>query len=815
RGEQLAQLSGHISSTHEDRLAIYGLGGCGKTALALELVYRMKEMQPERAVFWVSATTRVAFEQAYQRIATLLQILTNPESNNDVMQQVKAGLENDASVPWLMVVDNADDAGILLDPLHEDYKYRRLIDYLPRSSAGSILFTTRTKQTALKLAEVNIMALGELSKFEALHLLRSRLLPEQNSQLPDNAVIEEFLDMLHYHALAIVQAAAFINANDIPLSEYIELFRNNESESADLLSEEFEDHGRYRETNNAVATTWYISFEQIQKLNQRAANHLCFMACTASSDIPASMLAPASSMVEQTKAIGVLKAYAFLTERVHPRSGQHTHDRTRVFDVHALVHLAIRGWLQSRNQWNIWLETSLGRLAQLIPYGDPRSREKWTVYLPHATHIVDLPDALNIQGRMILLERAGECELMLGRYPAAERAYRQAVEQRERMSGKDHHDTRTGRSQLARALLHLKRPKEAEQILRVELVSKKLANTKELQHIQLTNMHNLSAALRQQSKIDEADEIDLQTGTLTEEMFGKEHELTLKSQRTIASNLRKQGHYADAENFLKETLATSITVLGTEDTATLLTLSELGLVLVDQQKYAEAERVQREELSLREKYYGDAHSDTIACRVHLGATLERQGKHAQAETLHRTALSRLQAILPADHRSVLTTTSGLAHTLQSLGKYTEAESLHRSVLALREQTLPPGHINTVWSTYWLGGVLDLQERYDEALGLFERAADGFRRELGPENPDTMQCRRACGDLRQFIEGREAVGERVGVDDGDEENTVSGAESGLVKSEMREVDLDKNVLEVGLRPKWRRWKELGTWRKRKE
>ncbi|KAF5845553.1 hypothetical protein GGP41_003107 [Bipolaris sorokiniana] len=50
------------------RYAIYGLGGCGKTALALETAYRTREQQPQRAVFWVPAIDQADFEQAYREI---------------------------------------------------------------------------------------------------------------------------------------------------------------------------------------------------------------------------------------------------------------------------------------------------------------------------------------------------------------------------------------------------------------------------------------------------------------------------------------------------------------------------------------------------------------------------------------------------------------------------------------------------------------------------------------------------------------------------------------------------------------------------
>jgi hypothetical protein len=128
-------------------------------------------------------------------------------------------------------------------------------------------------------------------------------------------MVDELLSMLSFLALAIVQAAAFINANDVTLLDYISHYRNSERDAMYLLNKEFEDEGRYLETKNPVATTWYISFEQVRRRNALAASYLSFMASTASIDIPASMLPPSNPKIKQLEALGTLKAYAFIAER--------------------------------------------------------------------------------------------------------------------------------------------------------------------------------------------------------------------------------------------------------------------------------------------------------------------------------------------------------------------------------------------------------------------------------------------------------------------------------------------------------------------
>ncbi|KAF2198804.1 purine and uridine phosphorylase [Delitschia confertaspora ATCC 74209] len=379
RETELAQLSSHVLSEDCQRIAIHGLGGCGKTALALQCAYSTRQQQPNRAIFWVPVISRESFEQAFRDIGKLLQIPETTDEKVDIKGLVKAKLSDESFGQWLMIVDNADDVSILFDPLEEGGITDRLIDCLPHSRKGSIIFTTRTREAAIKLAESNVILLGKLNDQEAKEMLSRRLSQEHQHQLEDGKTVYEFLNMLTFLALAIIQAVAFINTNGISLSEYIRIFRENEEYATDLLNKEFQDQSRYRDTRNSVATTWYISFEQIRKRNKLAVAHLSFMACIVNSNIPASMLIPRPSKIEQIEAIGILTAYAFVTELSTQRRTQleRIQSPEKAFEVHPLVHLAMRGWLKAHNQWATWVEKTSLRLVDIIPYGDYNTRETY------------------------------------------------------------------------------------------------------------------------------------------------------------------------------------------------------------------------------------------------------------------------------------------------------------------------------------------------------------------------------------------------------------------------------------------------------
>ena len=96
---------------------------------------------------------------------------------------------------------------------------------------------------------------------------------------------------------------------------YLSLLEDQEQNVVELLSENFEDEGRYRDSKNPVATTWLISFEHIKRIDPLAAKYLSLMSCVDTKDIPQSLLPRANSLKEETDAIGTLNAYSFVSRR--------------------------------------------------------------------------------------------------------------------------------------------------------------------------------------------------------------------------------------------------------------------------------------------------------------------------------------------------------------------------------------------------------------------------------------------------------------------------------------------------------------------
>jgi hypothetical protein len=169
------------------------------------------------------------------------------------MKLMQRYLSQESAGQWLLILDNADDIDMWFKSTSNNTEQTCLIDYLPGSRKGSIVFTTRSRKAAVKMAHSNIIEVSEMDEDVATQLLKRSLINQE--MLNNHQTTMELLEQLAFLPLAIVQAAAYINENDISFSEYLSLFDGMEENIIEVLKEDFEDEGRYRHLKNPVATT--------------------------------------------------------------------------------------------------------------------------------------------------------------------------------------------------------------------------------------------------------------------------------------------------------------------------------------------------------------------------------------------------------------------------------------------------------------------------------------------------------------------------------------------------------------------------------
>ena len=555
------------------KTAVFGLGGVGKTQIALELAYRTREKYGDCSLLWVPATNVKSFRQAYLNIGQQLGVPRLEEEQADVKKLVQQYLSQKKAGHWLLIFNNADDVDIWIGSTSSR---AGLIDYLPQSSQGSIVFTTRSRKIAVDLAHQNMVKVSEMDEETATQMLAKSLAdPNLLKNCQDTA---ELVEQLTFLPLAIAQAAAYINKNGIAFADYLLLLKDHKESAVKILSEDFKDEARYQDAKNPVATTWLISFNQIRHHDPLAAEYLSIMSCIDPKDIPQSLLPPAKSRKAEVDAIGTLNAYSFVSRQSAGQS----------LDLHPLVHIATRNWLTKENSLARWEAKAIARLEEVFPNNNHANRGIWRAYLPHTQYI--LGSSLQVENTsqgLGLCEKFGLCLLSDGRYNEAKKPLLQVMEGREKALGKEHPDALTSVSNLAAVLRYQGKYQVAEEMNRRALEGREKALGK--QHPStLTSMSNLAAVLQYQGKCEAAEEMKRRVLEGREKALGKEHPDTLTSVSNLALVLRHQGKYKAAEEINRRALEGREKALGKEHPSTLTSVSDLALVLRRQGKYEAA-----------------------------------------------------------------------------------------------------------------------------------------------------------------------------------------------------------------------------------
>jgi tetratricopeptide (TPR) repeat protein len=719
RDSLLNRLESALFTEHQPaKFAIYGLGGMGKTQIALELAYRAKKTYQDCSVFWAPATSVEILQQAFENIGRQLRIPGLEDGHADVKKLVQQHLNQQSSGQWLLILDNVDEV---------DMWDAELRPFLPKSPQGCVICTTRNRKVAVKIAEApSIIEVREMDEETAMQLLAKSLIDD--SGLSDNRQdAPKLLEQLTFLPLAIVQAAAYINENRCALSEYLLLLEAQEQDVVELLSEDFEDDRRYEDTKNPVATTWLISFQHIQRTNPLAAEYLSFMACVDPKDVPQSLLPPAQSRKKEIDALGMLDAYSFVSRRAGDQA----------LDMHRLVHLSTRNWLGKEGRLAEWAAKAMQRLEEVFPEAEHMNRSIWRLYLAHALYVLK-QDSLEVdgKGRVELIWRVAWCLYHEGRYKEAESWCLQVIEIRKIVLGKEHPDTLTGIANLAATYANQGRWKEAEE-LEVQVIETRKAVLGEEHPDTLIGIANLASTYVNQGRWKEAEELQAKGLELCSRVLGKEHPDTLISMANLAAMYRNRGQWKEAEELGVQVTEINKTVLGEEHPDTLTSMAYLALTYAKQERWEEAEELQAKELEMCSRVLGEEHPNTLTSMANLASTYMNQGRFVEAEGLETQVLDARKRVLGEEHPATLTSMANLAMTYLNQGRFMDAESLETQVVDARKRVIGDEHPETLTSMANLATMYSNQGRFVDAESLETQVVEANKRVLGDEHPNTL------------------------------------------------------------------------------
>ncbi|KAL6900028.1 hypothetical protein GGI43DRAFT_406131 [Trichoderma evansii] len=565
------------SSTSQARATLYGLGGTGKTQIALEYVFQLQKTHPTVFVFWIHAGSAARFRQAFASIAQEYNIPGYAEPKVDMLLLVKGWLEEKDHGEWFMVIDNADDMQLLFgqpvgtatSPSNAKDE-KNLARYLPECAHGTILITTRNKQVGVRMTKgkqpIEVLRMDEE---ESAQLLRTKL-KGISTTITELSTLSSQLEHL---PLALAQAAAFIQETSITVHKYLQLLSNSDKDIVHLLSREFETAGRDTEAPQAVAETWMLSFQQIEEQHFLASELLSFMSMLDRQDIPAPFISHYAEQtgngdpqgeIELTEALGILKAFSFVTEET---SGS--------FDMHRLIQLVTRKWLTSRGTIGRFSTEALMTVSEMYPYGTYETRTKCAAYLSHANAVLQL-DGLKSrdenEAKASLLYCIAAYFNFEGKWSQAEMFNIEAREIRRELLGHDHPDTLNSMANLASTYWNQGRWKEAED-LEVQVTEACKIKLGADHPDTLISIGNLASTYRKQGRWKEAEDLEVQVMEAHKTKLGADHPDTLISMSNLAYTWKSQGRHDDALALMKTCAQTRYQVLGPMHPHTILSQS--------------------------------------------------------------------------------------------------------------------------------------------------------------------------------------------------------------------------------------------------
>jgi tetratricopeptide (TPR) repeat protein len=639
RDTELAHLRQHLQAGQTTALsqpqAISGLGGIGKTQLALEYAYRYH--QDYQVVLWARAESTEALVSSYVAIASLLQLPEREAKEQEIIvQAVKTWLQTHRD--WLLILDNADELALLPD-------------FLPPVLGGHLLLTTRAAAVG-RLAhrlEIEILLPGQ----GALFLLRRAGLIAPDAELPQASQEERDLALqitqeLGGLPLALDQVGAYLEETGMDVASYWNIYQQHRADLLQRRAVVVDDHPA------PVATTWSLSFQVVEEKNPAAAELLRLCAYLAPDAIPEEILSASASLFGPVlspvaadvfllnQAIEALRAYSLV--RRDPKE--------KTLSIHRLVQAVLQD-AQEEAERRTWAERAMLAVNAAFPEVEHGTWSLCERLLPQALaamQIIERYQMVSEDGERLLHETVTYLRNR-ARYAEAERLYKQALPIWKLHLGSEHPDV-------------------AHQL------------------------NFLAILYSDQGKYAEAERLYQQALRIWELHLGPEHLQVAYPLNGLADLYREQGKYAEAERLYQRAFQIKEQGLGPEHLQVTYPLDGLADLYREQRKYAEAESLYQRTLRTRELHLGSEHPDVAHSLNGLASLYREQGKCVEAEPLYQRALHIREQQLGPEHPETAETIDGLARLWESQGKGEAAGIWYARALAVREQALGAQHPKT-------------------------------------------------------------------------------------------------------------------------
>jgi tetratricopeptide (TPR) repeat protein len=727
--------------------ALHGLGGVGKTRLAVEYAHRHGADYPA-ALLFVSAETPA---DLHRNLAAFSGPVVPGPSQTELPEEaarlasVCAWLR--AHPGWLLILDNADTEAVaeavetLLATLH----------------GGDVLITSRFTQwgPGIETRELDVLSLEAATDF-----LLERTAGKRRAQPSDTTDAAKLAARLEGLALALEQAGAYIAYRRVTFAEYL---RDWEAQLPAVLGWHNE---RLMKYSRSVAVTWETTLQHLGAAEVALLRLLAFFApepipqFLLEEDGASSMLHEAAELLHEEDrarvpiAIPPLEALATLANFSLLRWESSAAAPT--LSVHRVVQEILRSHVPAERV-TAWLYCTLHLLtaAKLGDPSDVRNWGRWDPLRPHFLQVTASADQAGLSGEITpSIHRLALFLYSKALYSEAEPLMRRALALDEACFGPDHPNVANQLTNLACLLQDTNRLREAEPLMRRALAINEACFGPEHPNVAIC-LNNLANLLQATNRLEEAEPLMRRALAINEACFSSNHPNVARNLNNLAQLLHDTNRPEEAEPLMRRALALDEACFGPDHPNVANRLTNLACLLQATNRVGEAEPLMRRALAINEASFGRDHPNVARNLNNLAQLLKDTNRPEEAEPLMRRALALDEASFGPDHPNVALRLNNLATLLLATNRLGEAEPLMLRALALDEASFSSNHPNVARNLNNLAQLLHDTNRPGEAEPLMRRALALDEASFGPEHPNVAIC---LNNLANLLQATNRVGE---------------------------------------------------------